>query len=146
MSFIFLWFEVNGNTILHNNKHVAGEKKVKSIVAMKAECVVFLPGRASRSESKCVVVTMTFAQAAVLCNHSLENLSSHKLNSTNLCPNASESMSFMNFVYWVNNPVNPWITVNLKYKHSKKLSTSKHWHCNLNGHTALWLGSTKMIS
>ena len=45
------------------NKYLEVEKMSKSTIATQAECVVFLPGRASR----CVIVTMTFAQATVLC-------------------------------------------------------------------------------
>jgi hypothetical protein len=44
------------------NKYV-GKKMLESTIATKAECVVFFPSRASR----CVVVTMAFAQATVLC-------------------------------------------------------------------------------
>jgi hypothetical protein len=36
---------------------------MKLTIATQAECVVFLPGRASR----CMIVTMAFAQTAVLC-------------------------------------------------------------------------------
>ena len=44
------------------NKHIEVEKMMKSTIATQAECVVFLPGRASR----CVIVTMAFAQTTVL--------------------------------------------------------------------------------
>ena len=45
------------------NKHIEAEEMMKSTIATQAECVVFLPGWASR----CVVVTMAFAQTTVLC-------------------------------------------------------------------------------
>ena len=46
------------------NKHIVGvEKMMKSTIAAQAECIVFLPGRASR----CMIVTMAFAQTTVLC-------------------------------------------------------------------------------
>ena len=45
------------------NKHTGVEKMMISTIATQAECVVFLPGRASRS----VIVTMAFAQTTVLC-------------------------------------------------------------------------------
>ena len=44
------------------NKHIEVEKMMKSTIATQAECVVFLPGRASR----CVIVAMAFAQTTVL--------------------------------------------------------------------------------
>jgi hypothetical protein len=42
---------------------IVEKEMLKSTVATQAERVVFLPGRASR----CMVVTMAFAQATVLC-------------------------------------------------------------------------------
>ena len=45
------------------SKHIVVEKMLKSTIATQTECVVFLPGRASR----CVIMTIAFAQATVLC-------------------------------------------------------------------------------
>lgn len=44
------------------NEHIGVEKMI-STIATQAECVMFLPGRASR----CMIVTMAFAQTTVLC-------------------------------------------------------------------------------
>lgn len=53
------------------NKHITVEKKMlKSTIPTQAECVVFLPGRASR----CMIVTMSFAQATVLCKSLVSKL------------------------------------------------------------------------
>ena len=65
---------------------------------------------------------MAFAQAAVLCKKFVRK-PSRKFDDTNLLPNAGESTSFAAFVYWVNDPVNPGITANLKYKHSREIIT-----------------------